>query len=365
MYGSNEKRRVANVDKPASDGRCGPQFTLEALESRRLLSSAGNSSISGTVYQDIYGHFASATVPDPVLFGRQVFLDLLGTGFLAAGDPVTTTGGDGTYTFSGLPAGRYTVRIVSQSNDGLQIPVGVETPLAGKYTVRLKANQNITGENFLAVGFSAALRTVAHGKTLTLTELGAPVFGQHTMDLRRFNADGGADTHFGRHGAVHVLDLNENSAAIDILSLHRDGSVIVGGVYGFQGGLTATNGLTLTLVNASGHIVRAVNVSSFHEAGPFVGDVWQTTTATADGKIVVAGLHFDNGVSTVIFERFNADLRPDKGFGFKGRIETQALTTVPQSIASGPGTSLTLTYPNSTDQLNADGSVVPIGPAEV
>jgi hypothetical protein len=93
-------------------------YAIEPLEGRQLLSA----SISGTVYHDLYGHLASGAQPNPIFVGRQVFLDTKGSGHLVAGDPVTVTDSAGRYTFAGLSAGMYTIRMVSQSTDWCRFP---------------------------------------------------------------------------------------------------------------------------------------------------------------------------------------------------------------------------------------------------
>jgi hypothetical protein len=241
----------------------------------------------------------------------------------------------------------------------VQIPVGIETPHAGKYTVKLTADQAVTGEDFLAVEFSTVLTALPGGRLVTLTTLGPPG-SEQTIDLRRFNSDGTADTRFGKNGVVHILDLVADHPTLNILQTYRDGSMLIGGVYSrYESPNASTNGLSLTQVNASGRNVRAVNILNsviMAEVG-VSDDRWTSVTVTADKKIVAAG--FSPLTQRVFFDRYNADLKVDRHFGNRGRVTLTGTTTVPRSIISGPGTSLTVSYPDfSTAIINADGSVI-------
>ena len=81
---------------------------IEVLEGRKLLSATG--SISGAVYLDVNKNGVDNL--EPGLAGATVYLDLNHTGKLDTGDKVAAlTKADGKYTFPGLAAGTYLVRV--------------------------------------------------------------------------------------------------------------------------------------------------------------------------------------------------------------------------------------------------------------
>jgi hypothetical protein len=93
---------------------------LEALEDRLLLSAlitasvqnaefaSGPATIRGFVYEDRNGNGQRST-NDPGIAGRVVFLDANHNGKLDPGERHTTTAADGSFTFTGLASGTYTV----------------------------------------------------------------------------------------------------------------------------------------------------------------------------------------------------------------------------------------------------------------
>ncbi|MGO9113784.1 MAG: LamG-like jellyroll fold domain-containing protein [Thermoguttaceae bacterium] len=84
------------------------RLVCEALEVRRLLSQ-----ISGTLWNDLNDNGAR-DAGDPGLAGWTVYLDANGNGQLDPGEVSTTTAADGSYSFSNLPAGSYTVAEVTK-----------------------------------------------------------------------------------------------------------------------------------------------------------------------------------------------------------------------------------------------------------
>ena len=70
--------------------------------------------ITGTEYFDVTGN--GLTPDDTPLEGVQVYLDADNDGSFSGSEPMTTSLADGTYGFTGLAAGVYTVRQV--------VPVG-------------------------------------------------------------------------------------------------------------------------------------------------------------------------------------------------------------------------------------------------
>ncbi|HEX4144968.1 MAG TPA: SdrD B-like domain-containing protein, partial [Pirellulales bacterium] len=98
-------------------------------------------SISGTVYTDETGN--GLTPDDQPMAGVQVYIDLGNVGHYVAGDPVTTVGANGNYTFTGLAAGTYIVAETVPTNYVLTDPV-----LTNNYTITLTTGQNSTNNDF-------------------------------------------------------------------------------------------------------------------------------------------------------------------------------------------------------------------------
>ncbi len=105
-------------------------------------ASAGTASISGTVFNDANGNGIMDSRELP-LTGVTVFIDQKGTGVYDPSDPTATTNlSNGTYTFTGLQAGRYVIYTV--------IPTGYAptTPSTGYNIVTVTTGQVATGVNF-------------------------------------------------------------------------------------------------------------------------------------------------------------------------------------------------------------------------
>jgi hypothetical protein len=77
-------------------------------------AQGGSSSITGTVYSDVNDD-SNDDSGDPGLAGWTVYIDVNGSGSYVSGDPTAVTDSNGTYTFTGLAAGTYTIGIVPQS----------------------------------------------------------------------------------------------------------------------------------------------------------------------------------------------------------------------------------------------------------
>jgi uncharacterized delta-60 repeat protein len=94
-------------------------------------------SLSGQVFEDINGN-GTIDPGDHGLANWTVFLDTNNDGILDNNEPSTTTDANGNYTFTGLPAGNYPVRVV--------LPVDWTTTTTGP-TVVPTSGGNITGVN--------------------------------------------------------------------------------------------------------------------------------------------------------------------------------------------------------------------------
>ena len=81
---------------------------LEHLETRQLLAT-----ISGQVFND-FNADGLKDAGEPGQSGWTVYLDADGNGQLDTGETTAITAGDGSYSFTGLAAGTYTVAEVPQ-----------------------------------------------------------------------------------------------------------------------------------------------------------------------------------------------------------------------------------------------------------
>jgi hypothetical protein len=96
--------------------------------------------ISGVVYSDTNGD-GTQDDGETGLAGFQVYIDVGNTGAYVSGDPTATTDSTGTYTFTGLSADDYTVRVVSQS--------GYSTIEGNKgWTATAVAGETVNGGSF-------------------------------------------------------------------------------------------------------------------------------------------------------------------------------------------------------------------------
>ena len=191
---------------------------LESLESRLLLSGSQPSAvlstpgtISGIIYNDANGN--GIVNGEKGLAGRQVYLDLQGLDTFVAGDPVSTTDANGSYSFTNLSAGNYLVRLVPLNGHVTTAPVW-----GGKYFVQLTGGQTIANEIFLDAPVTAPNVRLANGQLLVASIGGA------SGTLSRFNADSSVDTTYGNLGALSVP--NATGVATSMTTL-QDGRISV------------------------------------------------------------------------------------------------------------------------------------------
>jgi hypothetical protein len=111
--------------------------TFNVLLSGGNNNTSSTASISGTVFNDANGNgiFDSRETP---LIGVTIFIDLAGTGVLAAGDPTAVTDVNGNYSFTNLAAGQYKLIEIA--------PTGYTAPVLGLVT--LTTGQTAAGINF-------------------------------------------------------------------------------------------------------------------------------------------------------------------------------------------------------------------------
>ncbi|MEA2218861.1 MAG: hypothetical protein QOJ35_1487 [Solirubrobacteraceae bacterium] len=95
-------------------GACRHDLTLTSGEANgpRDFGIYTPSVVTGVVYADIDGDGTKAGV-EPGLGARTVFADLNANGAIDAGEPTTTTAGDGTYSLGGIRPGSAVVRVVT------------------------------------------------------------------------------------------------------------------------------------------------------------------------------------------------------------------------------------------------------------
>jgi len=97
--------------------------------------------IAGSIFDDA-NHNGARDPGEGGLAGITVFLDLNGDGRLDAADPTTRTDAGGTYTFTGLPPGTYTIRQVVPSGYAATAPLGYSG------TVTVSSGQLVAGPDF-------------------------------------------------------------------------------------------------------------------------------------------------------------------------------------------------------------------------
>ena len=115
--GSYTTRIYSESGYSTIEGSGGWINTVNASQSS-IGGNFGEAQPTGTVTGVVYGDANADGVQDSGeagLQGWQVYIDLGNTGSYASGDPVASTDSTGTYAFTGLAAGTYIVRVVTQS----------------------------------------------------------------------------------------------------------------------------------------------------------------------------------------------------------------------------------------------------------
>jgi hypothetical protein len=100
-----------------------------------------SSSISGTKWHDETGN--GLTPDDTGMAGVKIYLDTNNNGSHNSGEPFVLSGPDGTYSFTDLDAGTYTVREVVPADYVRTAPT-----LTDKYTITLTTGQSSSGNDF-------------------------------------------------------------------------------------------------------------------------------------------------------------------------------------------------------------------------
>lgn len=102
-----------------------------------LAEAPHNSTISGTVFNDLNVN-GKLDAGEPGIAGRTVFLNIDGTGQPDAGNPSTTTDAHGSFTFTGLAPGQYTVSEVITPDHGVAL-----TSATQSVTVAVNGTQTV------------------------------------------------------------------------------------------------------------------------------------------------------------------------------------------------------------------------------
>ena len=108
-------------------------------ESLTVIAQQGT--ISGTKYFDVTGN--GMTPDDTPMAGVRIYLDTNNDGIWESTEPSQITGANGTYAFTGLAAGTYTVREVNPTGY-----VRTGPALSDHYTITLGAGATSSGNNF-------------------------------------------------------------------------------------------------------------------------------------------------------------------------------------------------------------------------
>jgi subtilisin-like proprotein convertase family protein len=114
---------------------------LDIAVGRATVVTTPITGITGTIYDDANAN-GSRDSGEGVRAGVVVYLDLDNSGTLNGTEPNTLANGAGSYSFTGLTAGTYRVRVVQPASSRLTAPA------AGFYTATIATNQNLTGQDF-------------------------------------------------------------------------------------------------------------------------------------------------------------------------------------------------------------------------
>jgi uncharacterized protein (DUF2141 family) len=214
--------------------------------------------ISGTVFNDANGNGVKDSTDTSGVSGQKMFLDLNRNGTLDSGEASFVTGTNGGFTFSGLAAGTYRVRMTQLSGWKWTAPT------SGYYEVTVAAGKSTTTSNYLeqkTAGLIASPAVSAAKATLSGT-----VF-------RDSNANGKLDPReIGLAGWVVYLDIND------------DGK-LDGGDVSFT---TGRDGMYRFAVSPGRYTVRVVNKKGFPIPSPRAGGYSLATS----GRSSIGAMNF-------------------------------------------------------------------------
>lgn len=205
-------------------------------------------SISGKKFLDITGN--GITNDDTALGGTTIYLDLNNNGQLDSGEQSVVTAADGTYEFTGLLPGSYTVREVVPAGYNQTAPAPTNY-----YSIVLNSGQNATARNFANAQRKGSIS------------------GQKFLDItgNGLTAD---DTPLG--GTTIYIDANNNRI--------KDS--------GERSTVTLADGsFTFSNLQSGTYIIREVVPEGYIRTNPTLQDFFSVTLGTGQS---VSGLKFAN-----------------------------------------------------------------------
>jgi hypothetical protein len=266
---------------------------------------------------------------EPGLGGITIYLDLNQNGKLDAGEPETVTDNDGKYRFTGLPAGRYTVREVVENNTTQTYPT------SKSHTVQLGLGEKVKDRNF--------------GNTVQ--QIGGSVTGTLWQD---FNSNGKQDKGLiagNPPDAVYVIDVSSSS-------LEKFDGTAVGDVNGdgkantiLDGQLAGFIALNKTLIQQGLGQTANVGISVFAKTGQTV----DMNTATTGVQVTTKAGADSNGDGISDVEELLKKIGVE-AFGVQAgtRFEAglQAAETTLETLGTDPGNGNIIFISDGEDDSN-------------
>jgi uncharacterized delta-60 repeat protein len=148
--------------------------------------------------------------------------------------------------------------------------------------------------------------------------------GSYDFALARYNPDLGLDRSFGKDGTV-ITDLGGGWDWAYAVALQPDGKIVVGGV----SDVTGSKSFALVRYNPNGSLdaTFADGGRMTQDLRPLTGEVIHGLVIEPDGKILVAGVSYEEKVAVdpngdFIVAQYLPDGRPDPAFGVGGVATT-------------------------------------------
>jgi uncharacterized delta-60 repeat protein len=217
---------------------------------------------------------------------------------------------------------------------------------------------NAVGNGANGVAIYPTAGTVNDGKIVVAGQANGSPGG---FGVARFNTDGSPDTSFGNGGSVTTAVNKSNPTTANAVAVQPDGKVLAVG-YTQVGSLTSTtadNEFALVRYNANGSLDSTFGKGGIVTTNPTrYNDTLRAVALQPDGKIVVAGSTYNQGVSQFGVARYNPDGSLDKTFNGTGLVTT-SFTGVANAVAIYPraGTAndgkIVIAGTNNTDAMVA------------
>ncbi|MCY4448404.1 MAG: cadherin-like beta sandwich domain-containing protein, partial [Chloroflexi bacterium] len=188
-----------------------------------------------------------------------------------------------------------------------------------------------------------AMALLDDGKILVAGEAGG------NFILKRFNADGSADTGFQTAGKV-TTHMGGSDDVAYAMAVQPDGKIVLAG----RASNGTNNDFALARYTAAGDLDTTFSddgkvLTDFNSAN----DLAVAVAIQPDGKIVVAGRARNGSRDEFALVRYNADGTPDTGFGTGGKV-----TTPVGDASTGVGDSI------NAMELQANGKIIVAGYAK-